>query len=348
MMQSHTLRTRDRRRAAGRRHGRLRERAALSARVSPRRSPATGTGRSSTSAAPSGRPEEADYVIALERAMISASQRHLDQARIFEVRGQLDEALREYRRASEYDPPNRQVASKVTETERKIRDQAEAAQPKSNLAQLRENARQIGPPPLFNLTQVLPGIRFTNASLRDILGSIGMSAGINVTFDNTFQDRQYSVQMDNSTLEEALSQITTANQLFYKVATPRSIMVIPDNVQKRGQYEEQVIRTFFISHSDATEIAQLVNTVIRVGGGQVAPSVVANKTANTITVRATTNVMAIIERLVEVNDNPRAEILVDVRFSRSTSRGPNSSDWTWAITRSRRCSRPSRTRAAAR
>ena len=259
-------------------------------------------------------PGRADYVIALERAMIAASQRHLDSARVFEVRGQLDEALREYRRASEFDPPNRQVAGKVSEIERRIRDQAEAAKPRSNVPQLRENARQAAPPPLFNLTTVLPGIRFTNASLRDILGSIGMSAGINVTFDNTFQDRQYSVQMDNSTLEEALSQITAAHQLFYKVVTPRIIIVVPDNVQKRAQYEEQVIRTFFISHADATELAQTLNTVIRVGGGQVAPSISPNKTANTIVVRATTAVMAIIERLIDGNDNPRAEILVDVQI----------------------------------
>jgi hypothetical protein len=74
--------------------------------------------------------------------MIAASQRHLDQARIFEVRGQLDEALREYRRASEFDPPNRQVAGKVTEIERKIRDQAEGRGAESNINQLRENARQ--------------------------------------------------------------------------------------------------------------------------------------------------------------------------------------------------------------
>ena len=86
------------------------------------------------------------------------------------------------------EPPGRRP--RCTELERRIRDQAEAAQPRSNINQLRENARQSGPPPLFNLTQVLPSIRFTNASLRDILGSIGMSAGINVTFDNTFQDRQ--------------------------------------------------------------------------------------------------------------------------------------------------------------
>jgi type II secretory pathway component GspD/PulD (secretin)/Flp pilus assembly protein TadD len=259
-------------------------------------------------------PKHADYAIALQRAMIAASQHHLDQARIFEVRGQLDEALREYRRASEFDPPNRQVAGKVTEIERRIRDQAEASAPKSNINQLREAARQTTPPPLFNLTTVLPGIRFTNASLRDILSSIGMSAGINVTFDNTFQDRQYSVQMDNSTLEEALSQITASNQLFYKVQSPRIIIVVPDNVQKRAQYEEQVIRTFFISHADATELAQTLNTVIRVGGGQVAPSISPNKTANTIVVRATTAVMAIIERLIDVNDNPRAEILVDVQI----------------------------------
>ncbi len=259
-------------------------------------------------------PNRPDYKIALERAMISASQEHLDQARLFEARMQLDEALREYRRASEFDPPNRQIAAKVTDLERRIRDQAEASRPRNSVQTMRDAARQAGPPPLFNLTQVLPAIRFPNASLRDILNFIGMSSGINVTYDSTFQDRTYGVQMDNVTLEEALNQILTANQLFFKVVNPRTIVVVPDSVQKRGQYEEQVIKTFFISHADATELAQLVNQVIRVGGGQAQPMVAANKTANTITIRATTNIAAIIERIIDANDNPRAEILVDVQI----------------------------------
>ena len=74
-------------------------------------------------------PTAPEYKIALERAMLTASQQHLDAARIAEARGQLDEALREYRRASEFDPPNRQIAGKVTELERRLRDQAEAAAP---------------------------------------------------------------------------------------------------------------------------------------------------------------------------------------------------------------------------
>jgi general secretion pathway protein D len=259
-------------------------------------------------------PDRPDYKISLERAMITASQQHLDQARIFEARFQLDEALREYRRASELDPPNRQVAGKAAEIEQRIRDQAEATRPRTSVQQLREQARESGPPPLFNLTTVLPGIRFNNTGIRDILNSIGMTSGINVTYDSTFQDRPYTVQLDNVTLEEALNQILTANQLFFKVTNPKSVIVVPDNAQKRAQYEEQVIRTFFISHADATELAQLVNTVIRVPGGQTQPTVAANKTANTITVRATTNVAAIVERLVEANDNPRAEIVADVQI----------------------------------
>ena len=259
-------------------------------------------------------PDRADYRIALERAMISASLLHLDQARLFEARGQLEESLREYRRAAEFDPPNRQIAGKVAEVERRIRDQQENNRPRASIQQLRDAARQQGPPPLLNLTTMIPALRFNNASLRDILNFIGMSTGINVTYDNQFQDRQYSVQMDNVTLEEALNQILTANQLFYKVVNQRTIMVIPDNAQKRNQYEEQVIRTFFISHADATELAQLINTVIRVGGGQVQPMVAANKTANTITIRATTAVSAVIEKIIESNDNPRAEIVVDVQI----------------------------------
>jgi tetratricopeptide (TPR) repeat protein len=46
-------------------------------------------------------PNRADYNIALERAMLSASRVHLDQARVFEALGQLEDALRENRRASE-------------------------------------------------------------------------------------------------------------------------------------------------------------------------------------------------------------------------------------------------------
>ena len=260
-------------------------------------------------------PNRADYTIALERAMLSASRVHLDQAQVFEARGQLEEALREYRRASEFDPPNRQVAAKALEIERRMRDEAEAAQPRTTIAQLRaQAARQNSQPVLIAANEPVPGLRFQNSSLRDALNVIGMATGINITYESTYQDRPISIQLDNVTLEQALQQLLTSNQLFYKVINPQTILVIPDNAGNRARYEEQVIRTFFISHADATELAQIVNSVIRVPAMAVQPQVQANKTANTIVVRATTAVADIIEKIIEANDNPRAEVVIDVQI----------------------------------
>ena len=258
-------------------------------------------------------PDRTEYKIALERAMINASHEHLNQAQLNEARGELEEALREYRRASEFDPPNRQLQSKVTEMERRIREQYEA-QPRSNIAQLREQARQAGPPPLIKISEVLPEIRFNNTSIRDILNFIANATGINVTYDRDYQDRAYTVQLNGVTLEQALNQILSANQLFYKVINQSTIMVIPDNAQKRANYEEQVIRTFYVSHADATELSQMINTIIRVPAMAVQPMIAPNKTSNTITIRATTAVAAIIEKMIEANDKPRAEVVIDVQI----------------------------------
>ena len=259
-------------------------------------------------------PDRVEYQIALERAMLNASVRHLDQARVLEARGQLEDALREYRRASEYDPSNRQIAAKALEMERRLRDLAEASRPQPTIQQLQQAVRQ-SPEPLLNPASREPiDVVFNNASLRDILNSMGMSAGINVTFERDYADRAYSLQMRGVTFEQALNQILAANQLFYKVINERTIMVIPDNAQKRALYEEQVIRTFFISHADATEVAQILNGVIRIPALAVAPQIVANKTNNTITVRASTNIVQIIQRVVEQNDNPKAEVVLDVQI----------------------------------
>ena len=63
-------------------------------------------------------PDTPEYKIALERAMQSAALVHAQQARTLEAQGQLDEALREYRKASEFDPSNRSIAARAAELDR--------------------------------------------------------------------------------------------------------------------------------------------------------------------------------------------------------------------------------------
>ena len=260
-------------------------------------------------------PRDPEYRIALERAMRQASRGHAERARELEGQDELPAALAEYRRSSELDPTNGQLIAIIAAMEQRIRSLVEASRPPSTLDLLKERARVVSQPTLLNPASKEPlGIQFRNASLRNILDFIGNATGINVAYDQQFQDRPYTVELDGVTIEEALHQILTANQCFYKVVNAGSVMIVPDTPQKRAQYEEQVIRTFYVSHADVSELATLLTQVVRAPTLSVQPQIVANTTSNTITVRATTAIAGVIEQVIAANDKPRAEVVVDVEI----------------------------------
>ena len=80
--------------------------------------------------------------------------------------------------------------ARCIEIERRIRDQAEAAASNARRSSSSSRRRGRSPAPLLNPASRDPiDVVFNNASLRDILNSIGMSTGINVTYDRDYQDR---------------------------------------------------------------------------------------------------------------------------------------------------------------
>jgi type II secretory pathway component GspD/PulD (secretin) len=204
---------------------------------------------------------------------------------------------------------------RAAEIDKDLRERAEAARPRPAIESMRETARQRSSPPLLNPASRDPlEIKFSQASSQDVLTFIGKATGINVIFESTFRPAQITVDLTGLSLEEGLAQVMTAAGTFYKVMNPRTIQVIPDTPPKRAAYEEQVIRTFYLSHADATELVQTVQQILQLPGLPVQPRVLANKTQNSLTVRASDRVMNIIDQVVRNNDKPRAEIVVDVEI----------------------------------
>src|SRR5215510_12171834 len=162
-------------------------------------------------------PDNANYKIALSRALITASRAHLDKAREFEAKDQLEAALGEYRQASEYDPSNRTATAKVAELDRTIRERIEASRPRPPIEQMRARARAAPAEPVLNPASREPlNMTFNNVSIRDILNSIASASGFSVSFDREFQDRAATVNLQGVTLEQGLNQIMTMNGLSYK------------------------------------------------------------------------------------------------------------------------------------
>ena len=278
-------------------------------------------------------PDRAEYRISLERAMINASRGHIFAGRAFEEQQELSAALREYRAAAEFDPSNSEVAARAATLERTIRERVEASRPPPPIEAMRAQARREPAPPLLNPASRDPLVLdFRETSLQDLIDFIGDATGINVSYDEQFQDCEVTIRIDGLTLEETLDHVLMINQHFYKVLNARAIIVVPETPQKRQQYEEQVIRTFYVSHADVAELSQLLSQIVRAPQMAVQPAVIPNTVANTITVRATTAVAAIIEQVIAANDKPAAEVIIDVEIlevnrERAKRYGLNLSDY---------------------
>jgi type II secretory pathway component GspD/PulD (secretin) len=210
-------------------------------------------------------------------------------------------------------------------------DKAERAEFEATRARAQAAAR--APLPVLSPRSPVPiTMKFESASLQKILESLGKIAGVNVLFDESFRDkRDVTVNLSGVTFQEALDRVTFVNRMFYKVLDQNTLIIVPESRQKRQAYDELLLRTFFVQNADINETVNLVKTLAKV------QTVAGNQALNAITVLGTLDQIAMADRLIELNDKPRGEILVEVQIlevNRNAAKnwGINLSNYTAGLT----------------
>jgi general secretion pathway protein D len=261
-------------------------------------------------------PGRIDVKIALQRSMGEASSQHIKRARELEAQDQLAGAIAEYRLANELDPTNTLAAAKAGELERRQRDRIEAARPPSQLDRLREQVRQGSTIPTLDPRIKLPQFNYVNASIRNILDAIGLATNINVTYAQSAEPlitRGYSINVTDMSLEEALNQVLSNNQLSFKVVNARSILIFQDSPQEHQKYDELYIQPFYLSNIDPQDMIQIIVQMTQSTSNAAArPICVQAKSTTAINCRATAPMISLIEKLVNSNDKPKAEVMIEV------------------------------------
>jgi len=275
----------------------------------------------------------------LELASRMASAAHVERARELEAQDHLPGAMAEYKLAADLDPSNTMALTKAMQLEREIRDRIEAARPEARIEGLRQEAAQTSPFPTLDPRTSVPGMRFTNTAVRDILETIGRITGIDVTYDRDVESqtsRPYSIDITDQPLEEILNQVLTANQLTFKIVNPRTIFVYQDTPQKRQIFEEVYVQTFYLNYADLNDVQQVVQQLTQQGTG-VRPVIQPQKAANALVVKATAPVLSVINSIIQSIDKPRAEVIIDVEImevsrNRAKELGINLSEYALGFT----------------
>lgn len=148
---------------------------------------------------------------------------------------------------------------------------------------------------------------FRDASLRTVLDLITRHSGVNYVIDRDVRaELRVSLLLTQARVDDALDLLLSTNQLTKKVIDSRTILVYPNTPDKAKEYQEQLVRVFYLSSGEARAAAAFLRAMLRIGEPFV------DERSNMIALRESPDNIRLAERLIALYDAGEPEVLLEL------------------------------------
>ncbi|MBY0240120.1 MAG: general secretion pathway protein GspD [Burkholderiaceae bacterium] len=284
-------------------------------------------------------PGNAQYRTAFLQARDRTTVRLLDQAERDLAEGRRDQALQHYQRVLALNPLNergraglrgveaaerqeRLVLAAREQIDKKEYDGAKqklnavlSERPNHEAARqlLREvNEKNVAPSIDTGLSKAFKQpltVEFRDAPLKQVFEVIARRSGLNFVFDKDVKtDQKASIFLKNSTVEAAVYYLLMTNQLEQQVLDGNTILIYPNVAAKLKEYQEMVVKTFFLANADAKSVSNTLKTILKTR------DVVIDEKLNLLIVRDNAEAIRLAEKLVALQDVAEPEVMLDVEI----------------------------------
>jgi general secretion pathway protein D len=257
-------------------------------------------------------PDNVDARTGLQRAKVRSAQDHYVRGRRLAAAGQLANAVNEYQLATELNPDAAEIQTELQSAQNQLRAQvAVNREGKTELESLIDRMRDMAPRgrELPSTAPLPDSLVFRNANSQEVITALARMANVNVVFDPAFRPTTIpALDLRGQTFDQAMQAIGASTQTFFRVTAPGTITVIPDTPAKRREYEEEAVKTFYLSNAEPKETADLLRIVID------ARQIAVSAPNNAISIRDTPERLAAAGRLIEAIDKARPEVVVDTEL----------------------------------
>ena len=149
-------------------------------------------------------------------------------------------------------------------------------------------------------------LKFRNAGIKEVLEGVAKAGGFTLIFDKDVRNDPISISVQDTPFEDALSLILNSNSLFSRQISPGVLIVSPNTKQKQEQYQDLMIRTFYLSTAKAKDMLVLLKNMLD------SKRMHANDQLNAIVIRDQPEKLELAEKIILANDRQEPEVVFDL------------------------------------
>ncbi len=252
-------------------------------------------------------PQNAEYRLKYIRLRFEAGQHHVELGQKLLEKDDLQMALAEFQKAMMIDPSSSIARQETQNTLKAIAAKKATAKSLPAAPSQEEPKLMSGPPQLKPLSHAPINLKMTNDS-KVIFETVAKLAGLSVIFDPDFTSRRIMVDLTNVTLEQTLDIVSLQAKAFWKPITNNTLLIAPDQPQKRKDYEEEIVRTIYVKNTllpqELTEIVSGVRQLLDLR--RVQPFAA----QNAIIIRDTPDKVMLAEKIIDNIDKAKSEVVI--------------------------------------
>lgn len=162
-------------------------------------------------------------------------------------------------------------------------------------------------PSLGKLYKKLVNLEFRDASIKMVFDALSRTTAINFVFDRDVNvNQRTTVLLKQTRLDDAIDVLLSTNQLEKKVLNDTSVLIYPNTPAKLKEYQELLVKAFYLSNVDAKTAANLLKSVLKL------KDVYIDEKYHMLVLRENAETIALAEKLIALQDLEEPEVMLEV------------------------------------
>ncbi len=282
-------------------------------------------------------PDNTEVKLLLKGARLRSSQAHMTKGEAFMRDGSYDMAIAEFQMSITMNPGNRKALSLIRKAKnmktalfyiKQSRNMLKSRQYKQGKESLLkalkldpendeakkllsyfEREKESQPKFRVKLKNNNPvSLKFKNTPLISVFEVLSTLTGINFIFDKDLKESNVTLFMTDVPFDKFIDVLLKTHGLSAKIVDEKTMLIYPDTSVKNKEYQDLVIRTFYLANIGAKKMASILTKVLKT------QNIIINEKLNALILRAPEDVIKLAARVIEANDMTEAEVLLNVEI----------------------------------